>query len=226
MNKSLKLSQFVFIAIAILFLNSDVSAQYQSFKIGIKKDTLNRILTNGQKHGPWVIEVPELRGEPGYVEEGTFNKGYKNGVWRKYTAEGDLLAMENYLNGGKDGEQQYYTYMGDLIKVENWKGFDPSKPYDTTAVYGPGNNEIIDYKITKAEPYSVKQGTWKYYNPSTGQLVRTEEWELNNLKKPDEKPKTDVALKKKVQNTPEMLEWEKKNKGKKKVVRDGQTGAN
>jgi hypothetical protein len=34
-------------------------------------------------------------------------------------------------------------------------------------------------------------------------------------------PKTE---KKKPEKTPEMLEWEKKNKGKKRVVRDGRTG--
>lgn len=227
MIKNLKISQFILTAIVCLFLNANAFAQYKSFKIGVKKDTLNRVLINGQKEGKWVIEVAELRGEPGYVEEGLYNKGYKNGVWRKYSVEGDLLAVENYFNGGKDGEQQYYTYMGDLVRIENWKGYDPAKPYDTVAVYGEGNNEIIDFKISKAEPYSVKQGEWKYFNPENGQLVRTEMWELNNIKLPENKAKVvATAAKKEVPKTAEMLEWERKNKGKKKVVRDGSTGAN
>ena len=225
MMKGLKISQFILTAIACLFLSSGASAQYKSFKIGVKKDTLNRVMANGQKEGKWVVEVAELRGEPGYVEEGLYNKNYKNGVWRKYSVEGDLLAAENYFNGGKDGEQQYYTYMGDLVRVENWKAYDPAKPYDTVAVYGEGNNEIIDFKITKAEPYSVKQGEWKYYNPANGQLVRTEMWELNNIKLPEDKKKaTATAAKKEIPKTPEMLEWEKKNRGKKGAIRTGETG--
>ena len=225
--KTLKIRQILFTAMACLFFSQTGFTQYKSFKISVKADTINRILSNGQKQGKWVIEIPELRGEPGYVEEGAYNKGYKNSVWRKYTEQGDLIAYENYLNGGKDGEQQYFNHMGDLIRIENWKGYDPNAPYDTVAVYGTGNNEIIDYKISKAEPYSVKQGEWKYYDPSTGALVRTEVWELNNIKKPEEKPKTDVAVKKKeVPKTAAMIEWDLKNKGKKGAVRNGETGAN
>ena len=225
--KTLKIRQILVTTMVCLFFSQTGFAQYKSFKISVKADTINRILSNGQKQGKWVIEIPELRGEPGYVEEGAYNKGYKNSVWRKYTDQGDLIAYENYLNGGKDGEQQYFNHMGDLIRIENWKGYDPNAPYDTVAVYGTGNNEIIDYKITKAEPYSVKQGEWKYYDPSTGALVRTEVWELNNIKKPEEKPKADVAVKKKeVPKTAAMIEWELKNKGKKGAIRNGETGAN
>ena len=68
--------------------------------------------------------------------------------------------------------QQYYTYLGDLVKEENWKGYDPETPYDTIPVYGSGNNEIVDFKIVKAEQYSVKHGEWRWYEPGTNRLVK------------------------------------------------------
>ncbi|MBK6635504.1 MAG: hypothetical protein IPG38_15490 [Chitinophagaceae bacterium] len=127
--------------------------------------------------------------------------------------------------GGKDGIQQYYTYLGDLIREESWRGYNPDAPYDTIAVYGEGNNEIIDYKIEKAEQYSVRHGDWKYFDAGTGRLVKVETYERGHLQTPGA-PKTVAApaeKKKEIEKTPEMLDWEKKNKGKKKVLRDGRT---
>jgi hypothetical protein len=93
-------------------------------------------------------------------------------------------------------------------------------------VYGTGSNEIIDYKIVKAATYSVKHGEWKYFDPGTGRLVKSEKYDRGLLEKPGNNTKTAAAAvvkKKEVEKTAEMVEWEKKNKGKKKVVRDGRT---
>jgi len=201
-------------------------AQYKSFKISAKGDTINVIDASGKKQGKWVNRVEELRGEPGYEEEGNYKNGVKNGGWRLYTLDGDLLGIENYKMGGKDGIQQYYTYVGELIREESWRGFDPEHPYDTIPIYGTGNNEIIEFRIVRAEPYSVKQGTWKYYDPGTGMMTRQEEWVLNNIVKGNGSTTASIATtdKKKVEKTPEMVEWERKNKGKKNAIRDGRTG--
>ncbi len=94
----------------------------------------------------------------------------RDGLWRKYTLQSDLIAIENYKYGGKDGLCQYFTPMGDLMREENWRAYNPDQPYDTIPVYGQGNNEILSYKIVKAEQYSVKNGDWTYYDPSTGEL--------------------------------------------------------
>jgi antitoxin component YwqK of YwqJK toxin-antitoxin module len=223
--KKLKLHQFLLLAILQFLFTVSVSAQYKSFKLNEKGDTLNAVDKNNMKQGRWVAHVDALRGEPGYEEEGVFKNNGKEGLWRRYNLTGDLLAMENYSHGGKDGTQQYFTYLGDLERVENWRGYNPDAPYDTIAIYGTGSNEIIDYKIVKAEQYSVKNGEWKYYDPATGRVMRTELWDRNVLKLPDAQKKDVVtAPKKKIEKTPEMLEWEKKNKGKKRVVRDGSTG--
>lgn len=222
----LKIRQLLlFTIIQFLFLMNGL-AQYKTFKISAEGDTLNAVDKNDMKQGKWVLHVEPLRGEPGYEEEGLFVKNNKEGMWRKYSLTGDIIAVEFYKLGGKNGVQQYYTYLGDLIREESWRGYDPEAPYDTVAVYGEGNNEIIDYKITKAEQYSVRHGEWKYYEAGNGRLVKVEKYLLGHLETPGDNAKTVVApaaKKKEVEKTPEMIEWEKKNKGKKKVVRDGKT---
>lgn len=221
-----KFIQAFFITMMLMAFSLLSVAQYKEYKISPKGDTINAITKDGQKVGKWVIEVPEIRGEPGYVEEGIYRKGVKDGYFRRYSTQGDLLAVEHYILGGKDGVQLYYNYVGDMEREENWKGYNPDAPYDTIPIYGTGSGEIVDYKIVKAEAYSVKHGEWKYYEPGSGRLLRTEKWERNNLVKPDApKPVVTTSDKpKKVEKTAEMLEWEKKNSGKKKAMRDGRTG--
>lgn len=223
--KALKIHQILFTTIFVLLFVSNGNAQYKTYALTQDGDTVNAILKDGLKHGKWIIRVEPLRGEPGYEEEGEFVKGEKNGLWRIYTLDGDLLAVENYKNGGKDGIQQYFTFLGELVREESWKGYDPENPYDTIPIYGTGSGEITSFKIMKAVPYSVKQGTWKFYDPETGAIVRSEKWELNNKLNPVSNSAPNVATEKKeVEKTPEMLEWEKKNRGKKGAVRDGRTG--
>ena len=115
--------------------------------------------------------------------------------------------------------------MGDLGREESWRTYNPDAPYDTIPVYGQGNNEILTFKIVKAEQYSVKHGTWKFYDPNTGRLIKSETYDHGFL--PTE-PETKVVAtddKTKKVKPAEVLQYEKKNSGKKKVkTRDGQTG--
>lgn len=226
MKNLIKNTAFVFKLIGILFLFfwSD-TALCQTFKLNGNGDTINYTNFNGQKVGKWVVEVPELRGEPGHTDEGMYVKGFKNGKWRLYNSTGDFIGLENYVLGSKSGVQKYYTYLGELEREENWRAYNPDAPYDTIPIYGTGNGEIESFKIVKAEPYSVKDGEWKYYDPSTGRVIRRENWDRNVLVVPNT-AKTNSSLDqkpRKIEKTPEMLEWERKNKGKKGVVRDGST---
>lgn len=225
--RGLKIQQLTVLAALLFLFFINGNAQYKTFKLTEKGDTINAVDKADLKQGKWVIHIDEIRGEPGYEEEGIFKNDKKEGIWRLYNLTGDIIGVENYKLGGKDGLQQYYTYLGDLYREENWRGYDPEDPYDTVAVYGTGSNEIIDYKIVKAEQYSVKHGEWRYYEPSTGRLVKSEKYDRGLLEKPGGQttPVTSAVDKtKKPDKTPEMLEWEKKNKGKKKVIRDGRTG--
>jgi len=222
----LKILKLGLLAGALFLIGAPSFAQYKTFTLNAQGDNLNSIVKKGQKQGKWVNHVEELRGEPGYEEEGVYKDNKKEGVWRIYNLSSDLIAVEFYKNGGKHGIQQYYTYLGDLLREESWKGYDPDAPYDTIMIYGDGNGEVIDQKIVPAFQYSVKHGEWKYYDAGSGRLLKLETYDRGLLLTPNA-PKTnevtEVKPKKEVQKTPEMLEWEKKNKGKKKVLRDGRT---
>ena len=227
----MKLLNCRILLIAIILSGSfiKVNAQLKSYKISVKGDTINKIDKKGSKQGKFVLRKEELRGEPGFEEEGMYKNDAKEGIWRRYNLMGDPIGFETYMHGGKDGPQQYYSPLGELLREESWKGYNPDAPYDTIAIYGTGSNEIVDFKVVKAEQYSVKHGFWKYYEAVTGRLFKTEEWDRNNMVLPNV-PKKEIAgnslkgIKKEIAKTPEMLEWEKKNKGKKNVIRNGQTG--
>src|SRR6476619_1186220 len=155
-NMRLKIQKLTFILILMQLFFYNAIAQYKTYELTVDRDTINAIDKKDQKQGKGVLHVGELRGEPGYEEEGVFKNGKKEGVWRRYNLNGDLIALENYRFGGKDGEQQYFTMMGDLGRIENWRAYNPDAPYDTIPIYGTDNNQIISYKIVKAEQYSVK----------------------------------------------------------------------
>jgi hypothetical protein len=95
--------------------------------------------------------------------------------------------------------------------------------------------------VVKNEGVSMKHGTWNYYDPAEGIIVQTEKYRLNKLVTDDGELLADDELKpigirntkaasdtsgKKAMTKPQaILDYEKKNSGKKKVkVRDGSTG--
>lgn len=224
-NMRLKIQRLVVIIIVMQLFFVKGFTQYKSYALTADRDTVNAIDRKDQKQGKWIVRVSELRGEPGYEEEGIYKDGKKEGVWRRYSLNGDLIAIENYRYGGKDGVQQYFTMMGDLGREESWRAYNPDSPYDTIPIYGTGSNEILRYKIVKAEQYSVKHGTWKFYNPTTGRLIKSETYDHGFLPKEPDTNVVVVADKTKKVKPAEVLQYEKKNSGKKKVkTRDGQTG--
>jgi hypothetical protein len=194
----------------------------------------------GLKQGPWVVHVDELRGEPGYEEEGYFKDSKKEGQWRHYDLDGDLLAIENYRWGNKDSKCKYFTRFGALIREESWKAVNPDNPYDTVPVYDLNDPTKIDrMEVIKLEGYTLKHGTWTFYDPDYGTVTKTEKWFLDkpatgtnddDLRPIDfstnnsQKNPSDTVAKKTVAKPQAVLDFEKKNAGKKKVkVRDGST---
>lgn len=231
--------RYIFILCFLLSLGAQ--AQWKSYTVGVKGDTLNRVDMQGRKQGPWVVQVPDLRGERGYEEEGYFVNDKKEGRWVRYSLQGDKLAVENYRWGQKDGRNEYYNQVEDLLRVESWRAIDPKNPFDTVPVMDPKNpHKILRFEVVKVESPSVKHGYWRYYDPNTGRVEKTEQWILDKLKKDEEEEEIDVAVantdgtttvaKKETEPKPkakpkEVLEYEKKNAGKKKIkVRDGNTG--
>ena len=224
-----------------LLLSFGANAQWKSFIIGQRGDTLNRVDQKGMKQGPWVVQVPDLRGERGYEEEGFFMNDKKEGRWVRYSLQGDKIAIENYRWGQKDGKNQYFNHVEDLIREESWLAVDPKNPYNTIPIFDIKDpTKITRYQVVKIDEASVKHGTWRYYDPSTGRIEKTEQYQLNRLRTGNEEEE-DLAIidpatggakttakkeeKKPVAKPKEVLEFEKKNSGKKKVkVRDGNTG--
>lgn len=213
-NSLLKLRQLNLIGIGLFFFLLSGKAQYKNYSLSANGDTLNIIDKNDLKQGKWVTTVGEIRGEPGYDEEGLYKDNEKTGPWRKYTSTGDILAIENFRLGGKDGRQEYFNFLGILQRQEEWKGYNPDFLFDTIAVYGNENNEILSYKILKAMPYSVKNGEWKYFDDE-GRILKTEKYDRGILViAPDkntavkENPKVETPEKEKVK-TKEILDYEK-----------------
>ena len=229
-NWVLKIQQLILIFPLLFVLMINGNAQYKDYKISPKGDTLNAVDKSGLKQGKWVNTIGEIRGEPGFEEEGFYKNDKKTGAWRKYNSTGDLTAIENYLFGGKDGLQEYFSFLGSLEKQEEWRGFNPDAPYDTIAVYGAGNNEIIDYKIVKAEQYSVPNGDWKYFDQN-GRLLKMDRYDRGKLVPNNEPAKKETVARTETDKpqekvkTKEILEYEKKYSKKKraKLERDGKT---
>lgn len=227
----------------VLLLSLGAKAQWKSYIIGVKGDTLNRVDAKGLKQGPWSIHVDELRGNPGYEEEGYFVNDQREGRWVRYSLQGDKIAIENYRWGQKDGKCQYFNTAEDLVREESWLATDPKNPYDTVPVMDLQDpTKILRYVVVKIEEPSVKHGTWRYFDPQTGRIEKTEQYVLNRIKTKDDdaqvgdddlapidpatgKPVAKKDEKKQTTKPKEVLEYEKKNAGKKKIkVRDGNTG--
>ncbi|MCX6338086.1 MAG: hypothetical protein NT153_12550, partial [Bacteroidetes bacterium] len=129
----------------------------------------------------------------------------------------------------------YFTIIG-LEHEESWRALNPNKLYDTIDVVDIANPNKYEQVVVKVETSSLKHGTWKYYNPAFGSLIHIENYVLDKLLIGNETPKTLLTnssdslglkpLKDSTKTIPkQVLDFEKKNKGKKQSkLRDGNTG--
>ncbi|MBL7744811.1 MAG: hypothetical protein JNN00_15165 [Chitinophagaceae bacterium] len=224
----------------LLFVSLNSYSQWKDFVISVRGDTLNRVDMKGKKQGPWVVNVPDLRGERGYEEEGYFENDLKEGTWKRFSLQGVKIAEENYRWGKLNGRCRYYTYNGGLLREENWRAMDPLRQYDTVAVYDIKDpTKMVGEVVVKNEGISMRHGTWNYYDPVEGVIVQTEKYQLNKLVTDDGeviddelkpmgigkgKMASDTAGKKAMTKPRAILDYEKKNSGKKKIkARDGST---
>jgi hypothetical protein len=213
------------ITFILLFFSVNAFSQWKDYKINGNGDTLNRIDVIGRKQGPWVNRFETVRGEPGYEEEGWYVHNRKDGEWRLFSLMGDLVGIEFYKWGLKDSVCRYFNKHGELRLEQQWKAINPDKPFDTLMIEDPDKFDTYKAVIVKNEGASLRHGTWKYYDSETNTVARTETYILGALEK-EKSPATAAATQKKAVEKPkEVLDFEKKNTGKKKVrVRDGSTG--
>lgn len=230
------------IVVLFLFISTSGFGQWKDYMISVRGDTLNRVDLKGLKQGPWIIKVPDLRGERGHETEGYFLNDMKEGVWKKYSLQGVKIGEENYRWGKLHGKQEYYTYNGGLERIENWRAIDPANAYDTVPVYDINDpSKILRMMVVKNEGVAMKHGKWIYYDPVWGRVEATEMYVMNKLQiddgsmaDSDEIRPIDISTGKVVSDSlrkatdPALLkikEYEKENSGKKKIkVRDGNTG--
>ena len=228
-----------FILVFIFLISISGFGQWKDYIISVKGDTLNRVDMKERKQGPWVIHADEMRGEQGYDEQGYFIDDRKDGKWVRFSLMGDKITEENYRWGVLDGKNRYYNRTGALIREESWRAVDPSKTLDTVDVYDVKDpTKVVDVVVVKVEGLTVKHGLWTYYDPEWGGIEKTERYWMNKLQSGDgsdddlkpidistAKAKSDTTGKKIVTKPKEVLDYEKKNAGKKKIkVRDGRTG--
>jgi hypothetical protein len=210
------------ISFLIMLISVNAFSQWKDYKINSNGDTLNRIDHKERKQGPWVVRYEELRGEPGYEEEGWFRHDRKEGEWRIYNLTGDLTAIEFYRWGMKDSVCKYFNMHGELMREERWRAFNPDKEYDTLDVEDVDKLDTYKTVIIKNEGAAVKHGEWRYYDPPTGFIRKIEVYTLGKLEGTSNAPKKLSTDKKTVAKPKEVVEFEKKHAGKKKVrYKDG-----
>ena len=228
-----------------LLLSTQAFSQCKTYVIGVKRDTLNCTDYSNLKQGKWVINVAPKYGNPGYSEEGIFLNDQREGSWRRYSRQGDIMAIEDYKWGVKNGKSSYYTLNG-LEHEESWKATNPENPYDTIEVPDPKDPDKIYLQLVKVDASTVEHGTWNFYDPERGTQVKSMTFVLGQQVDPiTNRPigvnrnatanvdpgKVPVQLQRReptdtTHTKPAAVKaWEKKNAGKKKVaVRDGATG--
>lgn len=227
-----------FLFLFVLLISTEAFAQCKEFVLTAKGDTLNCVDMKGVRQGPWIVKVESLRGERGYEEEGFFRNGVKEGVWRRYSEQGDVMAVENYRWGQKNGKNIYFDNFGQPLREESWRAIDPKNPFDTVDIYDVNDpTKIIAKQVVRVEARPFKHGVWTYYDPHRGAVERRDAFIMDRpaRQEGDELVPLDVSAsqnttavkeeKKPVAKPKEVLEFEKKNAGKKKIkVKDGSTG--
>ena len=207
-----------------IFLSLGSFAQWKDYTLTSSGDTLNRSDAKDRKQGPWKHRYENVRGEPGFEEEGYYENNRKVGEWRLFSLQGDLVGVENYKWGFKDGVCRYWTKLGELRLEQSWKALNPDKEYDTLEVEDLDKFNTYRTVVVKNEGAAIRHGVWKYYDPQSGAVVRTETYTLGKLEQ-GEKKTVAAPEKKAVAKPKEVMEFEKKNAGKKRVrYQDGSTG--
>lgn len=135
---------------------------------------MNSVDAKNRKHGPWVEEVPSIRGEPGYSWEGVYKNGRKEGIWKKFNSNGDVMAEEMFKNGTLDGLCKYYYPDGKLSATGNMIAVDLEGQKDTVVVIDPVSGEETLTEVVR-KGNSVKHGEWRVFDEDGSMMRETYE---------------------------------------------------
>lgn len=205
-----------FIFLISIFAGLSARCQLKDYTIGPHGDTLNGIDKQDRKQGKWVNHYDEIRGEPGFEEQGVYKDDKKEGLWKIFSLQGDLIGIEQYRWGNKAGICQYFGINGTLLREESWVALNPAKLYDTLVIEDIDNLGKYKTVIIKNTGAAIKDGVWKYYDAMTGTMARTETWDLGKLEKYQAGQRALPDSNQAVAKPKEVLEFEKKA-GKHKI---------
>lgn len=148
--------------------------------IASAQEAANKTDSKKRKQGPWVEQVPSIRGEPGYSWEGIYKNDRKEGVWKKYTVNGDILAEETFKNGALDGPCKYFYPDGKISAVGMMLAIDIEGQKDTVIVIDPVTNEETFTEVVR-KGNSVRHGEWRVYDEEGTMMRETyDRGELSN----------------------------------------------
>jgi hypothetical protein len=146
----------------------------------VEKMPVNQTDSRGKKQGMWYYSVAARMGEPATIEFGSYINGKRMGLWYKVNkSTEDLISIETFKNGMLDGEVTYFE-MGKRYCTGHYLALNPSQKYDTIVIVDPVTQEE-GYKVLETESGAIRHGTWRYYNPDTGQMIKEEEYAANEL---------------------------------------------
>ena len=211
---------FFFLFATVQLISLSGYSQWKDYVISPNGDTLNCVDKHDRRQGRWVNHYDEIRGEPGYEEQGVYKDSLKVGTWRLFSLQGDLIGMEYYKWGMKDSVCQYFGMNGTLLREESWRALNPEKAYDTLEIEDIDHLDNYKKVIVKNEGVALRDGEWKFYDPMTGMIARTQVYTLGKLEKSQttQRAASDSAQATKPK---EVLDFEKKAAKKKVKVQDG-----
>lgn len=143
-------------------------------------DSINRYDAYKRKVGFWLMKDIKGLDDPfPYTEYGEYSNGRKSGVWTKIDSYGRLKAMESFYKGILNGKVQYFE-KGKLNLEGHYRGLNPDIKIDTVPVYDD-DLELEVLVTVPTERGALKHGEWKYYDPTTGELLKIETYQVDSL---------------------------------------------
>ncbi|NLR62872.1 hypothetical protein HGH92_01015 [Chitinophaga varians] len=135
------------------------------------KQARNQKDAQQRKQGYWIEQVEELRGEPGYIWEGNYKNGRKEGVWKKTSLGGNIIAEETYKNNVLDGYCKYFYPNGKRAEEGVYMATEIEGQKDTVMVVDPVSQQETPVVIVR-QGNSVRNGVWKLYDEDTGKMAK------------------------------------------------------
>ncbi len=183
MRKIRSISWVLFaLAPALLLFITNVAAQEQGRAQTSREtthDSLNQKDKQNRKQGTWFFQVAPLRGEPGYTRFGNYRDDQKQGAWYTLDTEGRLMSIEHFRRDILDGQAQYYE-KGKLVCDGQYRAFSAQQKIDSIWITDPITLYDTLVAITNYQG-PLKHGVWRYYDATSGQLVKEEIYQVDDL---------------------------------------------